>query len=50
VSVLGKPQHEWDEFLEEARKPRRRWTLGRILLVALPVAVVVAILIYRYGG
>lgn len=50
MSVLGQPQHDWDDFLEEARKPRKRWGLSRILWIAIPVGVVAAILLYRYAG
>jgi hypothetical protein len=49
MSVLGQPQHDWDDFLEEARKPRRRWWLSRILWIAVAVAVA-AVLIYHYAG
>jgi hypothetical protein len=49
VSVLGQPQHDWDDFLEEASKPRRRWGLSRLLWIAIP-AVVAAVIIYYYAG
>ena len=50
MSVLGKPQNEWDEFLDEARKPRRRWGLGRILWIVIPAAIVIALLVHHYAG
>ena len=50
VSVLGQPQQDWDDFLEEARKPRKKWRLSRIVWIAVPVAIAVVILIYRYSG
>jgi flagellar basal body-associated protein FliL len=48
VSVLGQPQGDWDDFLEDARKPKKRWRLSRILLVVAAVAVAAAVLIYYY--
>jgi hypothetical protein len=50
VSVLGRPQNEWDEFLEETRKPRRRWSLGRILWIVIPAAFVAALVVHHYAG
>jgi flagellar basal body-associated protein FliL len=52
VSVLGQPQHDWDEFLDETRKPRKRWRLSRILLVSAAVVLAAAVLVYfyRYWG
>lgn len=50
MSVLGRPQKDWDDFLEEASKPKKRWTLGKVLLIAVPVVVVAAILIHHYAG
>lgn len=48
MSVLGQPQHDWDDFLEEARKPRKRWRLSRILWIVIAVAVAAVVLIYYY--
>jgi hypothetical protein len=45
LSVLGKPQHEWDEFLEEASRPRRRLPGRNLLWVVVPVAVLVVVLL-----
>ena len=53
VSVLGRPQHDWDDFLEEASKPKRKWRLSRILwlLIAIAVSAVVIVYYYKeYGG
>jgi hypothetical protein len=50
MSVLGRPQHDWDDFLEEAGKPRRRWRPSRFLWLIIPVAVVVVALIYYFAG
>jgi hypothetical protein len=50
VSVLGQPQHDWDDFLDEARKPRKRWWQSRVVWIAVPVVVAVVILIYHYAG
>jgi hypothetical protein len=50
VSVLGQPQHEWDEFLKESHKPQRRWTPARILWIAVPVVVVAAVVVLHYVG
>ena len=48
MSVLGQPQHDWDDFLEEARKPKRRWKLSRILWTGAAVVFAVAVLVYYY--
>ena len=52
MSVLGRPQGDWDDFLEDARKPKKRWRLSRILLVAAAVAVAATVMVYYYyqGG
>ena len=48
MSVLGRPQHDWDDFLEEAAKPRRKWPFFRILLVAVAIVVAVVIVVFYY--
>jgi hypothetical protein len=53
VSVLGQPQHDWEDFLEDAKKPKKRWPLSKILLILGAVAVGAAVILYYhnwYGG
>lgn len=48
MSVLGRPQHDWDDFLEDARKPKKRWRLSRILLIVAAIAFAATVIIYYY--
>ena len=48
MSVLGRPQHDWDDFLEAAGKPKRWWSPRRVFWIIMAVAVAAAILIYYY--
>jgi hypothetical protein len=50
VSVLGQPQHDWDEFLEDAAKPKRGWRHSRVLWIAIPAVIVAAIIVYYYAA
>ncbi len=48
MSVLGRPQGDWDDFLEDVGKPKKRWRPLRILGLVVAVAVAVAVLVYYY--
>jgi hypothetical protein len=48
MSVLGQPQHDWDDFLEDARKPRRRWSPSRVIWIVVAIAVAAVIMVYYY--
>jgi hypothetical protein len=53
MSVLGRPQKDWDDFLEETRTSRKRWRPSRILWIVAAVVLAAAVLFYYrdfYGG
>jgi hypothetical protein len=50
LSVLSRPQKDWDEFLSGDRGPRWWRTVGKLLWVIVPAGILAALIIYRYLG
>jgi hypothetical protein len=49
VSVLGRPQNEWDEFLESEERRRSRSPFKKLLWLLIPVGfVIAAVVCFRY--
>jgi hypothetical protein len=48
LSILSKPQSEWDEFLESSYRDDRRFGASNLLKIAVPagIALVVALVLY----
>jgi hypothetical protein len=50
VSVLQRPQQEWDDFIERASRPRTGLSMWKLLWVLIPAGVVALIVVYYLGG
>jgi hypothetical protein len=49
VSLLSRPQNEWDEFLEDEERRRSRSPVRKLLWLLIPAAfVIVALVCFRY--
>ncbi|MFH1311649.1 MAG: hypothetical protein ABIJ00_00325 [Candidatus Eisenbacteria bacterium] len=49
MSVLSRPQNEWDEFLQNEDRRRSRSPFRKLLWLVIPAAfVVVALVCFRY--
>jgi hypothetical protein len=48
VSMLSKPQKDWDEFLENRHGAGRGPTIKKLLWVIVPAGILAALILYRY--
>ena len=49
LSVLSRPQNEWDEFLDDEARRRTRSPVAKLLWLIIPAAVVIiAFVCFRY--
>jgi hypothetical protein len=50
MSVLNRPQKDWDDFLDGRSASGRFSTIKKLLWVIVPAGVLAAIILYRYFG
>ena len=51
MSILSRPQKEWDEFLEKGSRPGRSLRDKALLWVVIPAGIlIVTVLCYRFLG
>jgi hypothetical protein len=50
MSVLSKPQKEWDDFLDGSSRPKGFWRSWRVLWVLIPAGILALVIVVSRLG